>query len=261
MTGLRKELTSLRSGEASKSSDLQRSNLRLEGLQASHATLEAKYDELQKLNADLHQQVEKWMKLESRDTGELEAVRKRKIELEVSMEELQSRLDEAEKMAGQQEEKTKARVEKYKVDVNKYKTAYLEHQVRVFTYITTFLACLTPSFSYRQQALEEANNDIEQLQAETEDYKAQLHVATLKFAKLQEDFAEARRSSRKSEVCTFMLACYRRCVQYIHLHQILWYVVHNISHWTTFSDSRRCIRSRSRRRYRELPSTCNHPAT
>lgn len=111
---------------SSGSTELERSKLRLQTLQANHAELEGKHADLQRTNTDLRRQLEKWSNLETRDDGERDTLRKRKVELEVEVKTLQTRLGDAEKAAQQREDKLKARIERYKEKI-------VEHEVRRIT--------------------------------------------------------------------------------------------------------------------------------
>lgn len=86
---------------------MERANLQLEGVKSSYSELQQKYAELERQNADLVRQLEKWRTLENRDGAELETLRKRKIELEVEVEELHQ-------AAESREQKFKTKLQKFK---------------------------------------------------------------------------------------------------------------------------------------------------
>lgn len=125
MTGLRTEHNTLMASSSSGSTQLERSKLRLETLQASHSELEGKYTDLQRANADLHRQLEKWSNLEAQDDTEMEINRKRKVELEIEVRTLQARLEDAEKVVQQKEDKVKARIERYREKIAEHEVWYI----------------------------------------------------------------------------------------------------------------------------------------
>ena len=73
---------------------------------------------MQVKNADLLRQLEKWRNIENREGGELETVRKRKIELEIQVKEYGERLAEAEEAQTQLKSKYQTRIQQYKVSLN-----------------------------------------------------------------------------------------------------------------------------------------------
>ena len=116
LQGLRKEHTTLVSSSTSSSSALERTKLELDGVQASHAELCKKYTELERSNEDLVRQLEKGRGMENRDEEELESLRKRKVELEVEVAQLQETAD--------------SREQKFKTKLQKFKESIHEHVVR-----------------------------------------------------------------------------------------------------------------------------------
>lgn len=107
------------------SSEVERIKLRLETLQTSHTELEEKHAEVQRTNVELRRQLEKWSNLEARDDTERETLRKRKVELEVEVQTLQTRLDDAEKSAQQKEDKLKARIGRYREQMGEHEVRYI----------------------------------------------------------------------------------------------------------------------------------------
>lgn len=120
---LREENAHLQASLASTSSKLERINLQLEGAQSSRSELEDLNDELKRKNHDLQRQLDKWQRLETKGDAELDALRKRKIELEVEVKELRDRLEKAD------DENMKA-LEKEKRRVERLRETTLEWQVR-----------------------------------------------------------------------------------------------------------------------------------
>lgn len=95
----------------------------MEGLQSSLADLQEKFNDIQRTNSDLLRQLEKWRKIESREDGELETLRKRKIDLEVKVKEYEGRAADA-ALAERERDKLQVKIQKYKVSLE-------EHQVRI----------------------------------------------------------------------------------------------------------------------------------
>ena len=116
LKGLRTEHTKLVSSSTSSSSTLERTKAELDGVQASHTELRKKYAELERSNEDLRRQLEKEHTTESRDGEELETLRKRKVELEVEIAQLQ--------------ETAESREEKFKTKLQRFKASIQEHSVR-----------------------------------------------------------------------------------------------------------------------------------
>ncbi|KIP11227.1 hypothetical protein PHLGIDRAFT_160351 [Phlebiopsis gigantea 11061_1 CR5-6] len=147
LSGLRAEHTKVLSSTSTDSVALERSKLEVSGLQSSLAKLQEQHKEVERTNADLLRQLEKWRNMESRDTAELESLRKRKIELEVQVK--------------QQEERVAASVhiekerDKLHVKIQKYKVSLEEHQ----------------------EALEEANKELDERENEVDALKTK--VSTL----------------------------------------------------------------------------------
>ena len=96
--------------------------LQLEGARTKNTELERFIDELKRTNAELQRQLEKWQTLETKGNGEMEAIRRQKMELEVKLSTLQDRSQrqvaekekELEKMA-KRDEKMKEIVQQWKV--------------------------------------------------------------------------------------------------------------------------------------------------
>ena len=101
---------------------LERVTLQLEGARTKNTELERFIDEVKRSNAELQRQLEKWQTLDAKGNGELEAIRKQKIELEVKLSSLQDRSQrqvtekekELERMA-KRDEKMKDLVQQWQV--------------------------------------------------------------------------------------------------------------------------------------------------
>lgn len=101
--------------------------------------MQEKYDEVQRKNADLLRQLEKWRNIESREDNELETLRKHKIELEVQVKEYEERVAEA--------SLTERERDKLAVKIEKYKVSLAEHQV-----------CRSSSLSWRDLLAEDTSD-------------------------------------------------------------------------------------------------------
>lgn len=124
---------------SSNTAALERSNLQVQGLKYSLTELQEKYDEVQRKNADLLRQLEKWRNIESREDNELETLRKHKIELEVQVKEYEERVAEA--------SLTERERDKLAVKIEKYKVSLAEHQV-----------CRSSSLSWRDLLAEDTSD-------------------------------------------------------------------------------------------------------
>lgn len=166
LSGLRAEHTKVLSSTSTDSVALERSKLEVSGLQSSLAKLQEQHKEVERTNADLLRQLEKWRNMESRDTAELESLRKRKIELEVQVKQQEERV-----AASGHIEKER---DKLHVKIQKYKVSLEEHQVdsldapRLHGLSTNEIA---------QEALEEANKELDERENEVDALKTK--VSTL----------------------------------------------------------------------------------
>jgi len=68
----------------------------LEDAQSARTEVDRKVEELQKANASLRLQIDKWQKLEKKDDEELEDMRQKRLEVEAQVQKLQARLHEFE---------------------------------------------------------------------------------------------------------------------------------------------------------------------
>ncbi|OCH94416.1 hypothetical protein OBBRIDRAFT_789334 [Obba rivulosa] len=138
LSRLRAEHTALVATSTSTSTKLERTMLHLDGLKDTHAALEAKHAETERINADLRRQVEKWRNLESREGAEMDTLRRSRIELEVKVKEFEVRLKEAEERADKAEAeaeenganftKAKGKLEKYRISIQEHIDALSESQ-------------------------------------------------------------------------------------------------------------------------------------
>lgn len=122
LSGLRKEHTSLVSSSSANTTALERANLQIEGLRDTVAESQEKLAASERKVKELNQQLEKWKKLESREDEELEKLRKRKVELEVEVQDLQGRLAESSQAAAQRD-KLNTKLDKYKVSLEEHKVS------------------------------------------------------------------------------------------------------------------------------------------
>lgn len=155
------------------SADLERINLRVEGLKSSLVELQGRYNDIQVQNADLLRQLEKWRNIENREGGELETIRKRKIELEIQVKGHEERLAEVEEAQTLLKTKYQTRIQQYKVSLN-------DHAVR------SQLSCLwvdLPTDSPAQSALDDANNELDEREREIEELKLKLAQAEERIAR------------------------------------------------------------------------------
>lgn len=95
-------------------SKLERTTLKLEGVQTKCADLERTNAELARTNADVCRQLEKWQELETKGGTEAESLRKRCMELELQLKEVETRLEDANEENEHVVGKERRRVEKLK---------------------------------------------------------------------------------------------------------------------------------------------------
>jgi predicted nucleic acid-binding Zn-ribbon protein len=80
-------------------SKLERTTLQLEGAQTKNSDLKRANEDLKRNNSEIQRQLTKWQNLETKGDMEVETLRKRRIELEVEVKELEKRLEKSEKYA------------------------------------------------------------------------------------------------------------------------------------------------------------------
>ena len=91
LSQLRQDHATLQTSTESHMLKLERVTLQFEGARTKNTELERFIDELKRKNAELQRQLEKWQTLDSKGNGELDAIRKQKMELEVKLSSLQDR--------------------------------------------------------------------------------------------------------------------------------------------------------------------------
>lgn len=104
-------------------SRLERTTLQLDGAQTKISDLERTNAELKRTNSEIQRQLAKWQNLETKGDQEVEILRKKRIELEVQVKELETRLVKNAEQTDQNVaalEKEKRRVEKYKQGVTEW---------------------------------------------------------------------------------------------------------------------------------------------
>jgi chromosome segregation ATPase len=117
---LREEVANLTAANATLTTSLERKSLQFDGAKTESKELDATNKELVRTNADLKRQVDKWQSLDTKESEEMEKLRKQRIELEVQVKELETRLAsaaQAAEMAANKNEKYKSRLEEYMVSV------------------------------------------------------------------------------------------------------------------------------------------------
>ena len=137
---------------------------------------------MQVTNQDLLRQLEKWRNIENREGGELETIRKRKIELEIQVQEYETRLTEAEKAQLQLKTKHQARILQFKASPQ-------DHIVRSRS---SYLWIDPSTDDLAQAALDEANKDLDQRDSEIEDLKSKLSEAEAQLAGLDSKAGSSR---------------------------------------------------------------------
>lgn len=116
---------------------VERLNLQFDGAQSTNADLQRQNDELKRANADLKRQMDRWQNLETKGGEEVEALRKRNIDLEVSAKSLEDRL--AKKESELQKEKKK--VLKFKENVDEFEVS-IYRLLSICSHAISFLAAV-----------------------------------------------------------------------------------------------------------------------
>ncbi|KAF9267759.1 hypothetical protein L218DRAFT_954955 [Marasmius fiardii PR-910] len=116
---LQDQLTELQKARAEKEvssesvvTKLERTAQQLRNEQGKNTDLEGSIDDLKKTNEDLKRQVDKFKTLENKGGAEMESLRKKKVELEVHVQALESKLAKREGDNTKSSEKAKAKVKK-----------------------------------------------------------------------------------------------------------------------------------------------------
>ena len=145
------EVATLRTTVESTASQLERTSLQLEGAQTTAAEHARVNEDLKRTNADLRRQLDKWQTLETKGVAEVDAQRRRRIELEVQSKTLESRVSDAENRESeisaalekekQRVEKLRARLAEWKVCPNDTLSRAVLHPIRVQTLNMHWRAC------------------------------------------------------------------------------------------------------------------------
>lgn len=109
---------------ASSASELERTILKLDGVQTTIVELQRHNDELKRNETELKRQLDKWRNLETKGGAEVDTLRKRRVELEVELKELEGRLEDAdnnEQAMTKALEKEKRKVEKLKDSIDPWR--------------------------------------------------------------------------------------------------------------------------------------------
>ncbi|KAG9225058.1 hypothetical protein CCMSSC00406_0008778 [Pleurotus cornucopiae] len=157
---LREEHARLKVSSDSSSTRLERATLQLEGSKSTIAALQQKNDELVRNVADLQHQLGKWQTLDVKGVEEIEIERKKRVESETRLMQLQGRLDQMEK----KEAELSGLLEKEKRRTEKAKEAALDWKAAAEGYegdLTTF-----------EGQIAQLQNEITQLQTDLETERA-----------------------------------------------------------------------------------------
>jgi len=109
----------------SRTSKLERVQLQLDGAHTKISELSRLNDELKQNNAEIQAQLRRWESLDSKGSGEMEALRKQKIELEVTVKSLDDRLKRQEADSEKVLNKQAAKAEKARDSANQWKVCCL----------------------------------------------------------------------------------------------------------------------------------------
>lgn len=156
---MRGQHTSLLAESGASTTTLERANLQVEGLKSSLAELQEKHNEVERTNADLLRQLEKWRNLDKREGDEATTLRKEKIELEIRVKELEKEVTEISTLA---KEKTKAKIDKFKASLEEHTVCF------------GCILCVIPVLIMVQKALEERDEELNEKETEIETLKKKL---------------------------------------------------------------------------------------
>ncbi|KDQ24865.1 hypothetical protein PLEOSDRAFT_34132 [Pleurotus ostreatus PC15] len=157
---LREEHARLKVSSDSSSTRLERATLQLEGSKSTIAALQQKNDELVRNVADLQHQLGKWQTLDVKGVEEIEIERKKRVESETRLMQLQGRLDQMEKKEAELSgllEKEKRRTEKAKEAALEWKAAAEGYEGDLMTF---------------EGQIAQLQNEITQLQTDLETERA-----------------------------------------------------------------------------------------
>jgi len=113
---------------------LERTTLQRDSAIAARDDLKRTNEELKHTNIDLLRQLEKWQTLENKGGAEVESQRKKRIELEIQVKDLQLQREKAQEEHEMALEKAKRKVEKFKNGIKEWK---------VEKSLYTFLFCIS----------------------------------------------------------------------------------------------------------------------
>jgi len=154
-------------------SKLERTALQLDGAQTKNLDLERTNEELKRTNGEIQRQLVKWQNLETKGDLEVETLRKRRIELEVHVKELEARLDKNTQSGTKALEKEQRRAEKLKKDAVEWQVL---HIIDVCNKINELIMAQEKATRNEAEA-EEAQKQFEKAQKQVEKLKAKLEVS------------------------------------------------------------------------------------
>jgi chromosome segregation ATPase len=125
LSRLREEHARSDASAATLTSKLERTILQLDGAQTQNADLERANEELKRTNGEIQRQLAKWQNLETKGDQEVETLRKRRIELEVQVKELETRAEKNATLSATALEKEHRRVEKLKRGVAEWQVLHI----------------------------------------------------------------------------------------------------------------------------------------
>ena len=173
-------MTQSKSSSESSSIKLERVTLQLEGAKAVSSELEGANAELKRANADLKRQLDKWQTLETKGGAEIEEMRKRRIDLEVQVKELQGRvkdLEESEREAKKFSEKDQKKIAKLQKEISRLEVWSSPLGTMLRAYLCSMI----------QEVSEEAQKIAEKAHDETNDAEKQLRAAHRMIEKLESE--------------------------------------------------------------------------
>ncbi|KAL0580964.1 hypothetical protein V5O48_001056 [Marasmius crinis-equi] len=109
------------------SSQVERVNLQLDGERKKNADLERANDEFRRTNEDLKRQIDKWKSLENKGGAETDSLRKKRVELEVQVQSLETKLAKREEDL----EKNKQRLKSMRQNIQEWEDSAKDLQSQV----------------------------------------------------------------------------------------------------------------------------------
>ncbi|KAF5381951.1 hypothetical protein D9615_004354 [Tricholomella constricta] len=107
---------------------LERTTLQYESATTTVDEIKRTNEELRRSNADMLRQIDRWQTLETKGGAEVDAQRKKRIQLEVQVQDLQSQLEKAKEEHEMSLEKEKRRVEKLKMGIKEWQAECEKHE-------------------------------------------------------------------------------------------------------------------------------------